>query len=103
MWEELARINEQLRWLAPVILTGERELLAPVAGNDVQVGRWQYQGGTYVVAINTSASGVVAEMALPEVQASRLRVLFERRQVSINNGKFQDGFGPHQVHIYAAM
>jgi len=96
IWAELARINQQLSWLAPVILNGQRRLLP-----DVHLGAWNYQGGNYIMAVNTSSQGIVTEFTLPEIEASRLGVMFERRWISASDGVFKDSFAPHEVHIYS--
>ncbi len=101
IWAELAQINKQLCWLAPVILKGQHHLLTPVADGDVHLGVWQYQGGYYLIAVNTSSQQIVAEFALPEIEASQLTVMFEQRWISSNDGIFEDSFAPYEVHIYS--
>ncbi len=101
IWTELAQINQQLGWLAPVILNGQRRLLTPAADGDVHLGAWHYQDGNYIVAVNTSNQGIVTEFTLPDIEASRLGVMFERRWISANDGVFNDSFAPHDVHIYS--
>ena len=100
IWAELAQINKQLGWLAPVILNGQRRLLTPAADGDVHLGTWHYQGGDYIVAVNTSSQQFVAEFTLAEIEASRLSAMFERRWISSHDGAFKDSFAPHEVHIY---
>jgi len=100
IWAELAHINRQLSWLAPIILNGQRRLLTPAADGDVHLAAWHYQGGNYIVAVNTSGQQIVAEFTLPEIEASRLYAMFEQRWMSVNDGGFKDSFAPHEVHIY---
>ncbi len=101
-WERLAAINRELQWLAPVILQGERRLLPTASKGDLHLGLWQYDGGNYVVAVNTSDRGVVADFRLPDIEARQLSVMFEHRLLTRSDGAFQDSFAPHDVHIYAA-
>jgi len=101
IWSELANINQQLSWLAPVILNGQRRLLPPAADGDVHLGAWNYQGGNYIIAVNTSSQGIVTELTLPEIEATRLSAMFERRWISASDGVFKDSFTPHEVHIYS--
>jgi len=101
IWAELTQINKQLGWLAPVIMNGQRRLLTPAADGDVHLGAWHYQGGDYIIAVNTSSQEIVAEFTLPEIEASRLGAMFERRWISSNDGVFKDSFAPHEVHIYS--
>jgi len=101
LWAELSNINQQLRWLAPVILQGEWRLLPPASGGDLHLAMWQYQGGNYIIAVNTSDSAMVAEFSLPEIEAQRLYAMFEQHWLTSIEGRFQDSFTPHQVHIYS--
>jgi len=101
IWSELAQINQQLSWLAPVILNGQRRVLTPAADGDIHLGAWNYQGGNYIIAVNTSNQGIVTEFTLPEIEATRLGAMFERRWISASDGAFKDSFTPHEVHIYS--
>jgi len=101
IWAELGRINQQLSWLAPVILNGQHRLLPPAADGDIHLGAWDYQGGNYIMAVNTSNQGIVTELTLSGVEASRLNVMFEHRWISASDGVFKDSFTPYEVHIYA--
>jgi len=101
LWTELSTINQQLRWLAPVILQGERRLLPPVSGGELHLATWQYQGSDYIIAVNTANSAVVAEFSLPETEGQRLYAMFEHRWLTPSEDRFQDSFAPHQVHIYS--
>ncbi len=81
LWAALPELNRELQWLAPVFLGGTHKLMAPAAGGDLHLARWHYDGGDYIVAINTSDRGLIADFALPEVTAPRLNVMFERRVI----------------------
>jgi len=101
LWTELSRINQQLCWLAPVILQGKHRLLPSVSGGQLDLATWQYQGSNYIIAVNTANSAVVAEFSLPEIKAQRLYTMFEHRWLNSSEDRFQDSFAPHQVHIYS--
>ncbi len=104
LWEAFGPLNHQLQWLAPVILQGERNLLPPAADGALHLGSWQYNGGLYVAAVNTSARTLLSYFELPSAAGKLLQVLFENRQLpSSPDGTFQDSFAPHEVHIYAVQ
>jgi len=54
LWATLAPLNLRLRWLTPVLLDGEREALPPAAQGAVEMARWRYKDGDYLIAVNTS-------------------------------------------------
>ncbi len=104
LWEAFGPLNHQLQWLAPVILRGERHLLPPAADGALHLGSWEYNGGLYVAAVNTSDRTLLSHFELPSAADKPLQVLFENRQLpSSPDGTFQDSFAPHEVHIYAVQ
>ena len=101
-WAQLPAMNRELQWLAPIILQGERRLLSTASKGDLHLALWDYDGGDYAVAVNTSDRDVVADFRLPDVEAQQLSVMFEHRLLTRSDGTFQDSFAPHDVHIYSA-
>lgn len=103
LWEELATVNRELQWLAPVVLGGQRMLLPPAADGALELATWQYEGGLYVVAVNTSDRGLVSQFQVPDAAGNSLQALFENRSLpTAADGTFQDSFAPYEVHIYTA-
>lgn len=100
LWAALAPLNLQLRWLTPVLLEGQRELL-PAVGQ-LQMARWRYQGGEYVIAVNCSERGVVTPLTA-FTPGKDVQALFEDRTLEADaDGAIEDSFAPYGVHIYAA-
>jgi hypothetical protein len=63
------------------------------------------QGGAhYLFAVNTKKETITG-VQFQDKQIGRpvmIRVLFENgRQISLDNGKFIDNFGPYEVHVYS--
>jgi len=103
LWEELKRINSELRWLAPVVTEGRRTVLPPLAGGIVQLTQFEVGGARYLMAANVSDQEVVATFPTPG-PASALNVLFEDRTLApAGPGTFADHFAPHAVHVYLAQ
>jgi hypothetical protein len=99
LWSALPALNLQLRWLTPVLLDGKREPL-PAAGQ-VQMARWRYQGGEYVIAVNCSERGVVTPLTAFAPRAG-VQVMFEDRTLEADgDGAIEDSFSPFGVHVYA--
>jgi hypothetical protein len=48
-------------------------------------------------------TGLVASRdALPMVKAT-VRAIGENRSISVHDGRFEDDFGPHAVHLYQVV
>lgn len=101
-WAGLAKCAQQLKELAPVVL-------APTPGNAVTVSPGQpglhvalreYQGTRTLIAVNPAAEAVSARLTVDGLTASRAAVLFEGRQVGVQDGRLEDRFEPFAVHVY---
>ena len=96
---EIRRTNNQLKALAPALLSPE----APVAAADValRVGARSAHGALYVVAVNVTRQPVAsAEITLPGLEGRPLSVYHENRTVESSGDAFRDAFGPLEVHLY---
>jgi hypothetical protein len=99
VWAALPGLNLQLRWLTPVLLDGTREALPPVGA--IEMARWRYQGGDYVIAVNGSEHGAVTPLTIFTPEA-KVQVMFENRSLDADkDGAIQDSFAPFGVHVYA--
>ncbi len=100
LWAAMAALNMRLRWLTPVLLDGTREALPAAADGAVVMGRWRYQEAEYVVAVNSSAKGLVTPLPLGGA-GLKAQVMFENREVETDgDGDIQESFPPHGVHVY---
>ncbi|MDI6809517.1 MAG: hypothetical protein QME66_11130 [Candidatus Eisenbacteria bacterium] len=103
-YRELRSLVSELAAMEPVltadIVTGIKAGKVGSPGNAVQMMRRTLSGIMFIIAINTQNEDHRAEFTLPEVSAKELRVLFERRTVTLRGGKFTDEFTPYAVHIY---
>ena len=75
---------------------GHRE----VTENAVQMQRRNVNGKTCIIAINTLKKEQRATFTIPALPANRMRVLFENREIPIEDSRFVDAFGPYATHIY---
>ena len=85
LWATLPQINRELQWLSPVFLQGERRLLPTASDGDLHLAAWHYDGGDYIVVVNTSDRGVIADFALPDIAARQLSVMFEQRAITCSD------------------
>jgi hypothetical protein len=60
-----------------------------------------YGGAVYVFAVGMRARETTATFALKTRPDGRsVRVLGEQRNLSVKEGRFEDHFGPYEVHLY---
>ncbi len=57
-----------------------------------------HEGKSYYFTVNSANAPVTASFTIPGV--SKGQVLFENRQVTLQNGKLTDQFEPFAVHVY---
>jgi len=100
LWAALPGLNLHLRWLAPVLLEGERETLPSVAEGAIRMAWWKYRGSRYVIAVNVTDRGLVTLLPLAS-PGSKVQVMFEHRTLEADEtGEVQDSFASYGVHVY---
>jgi hypothetical protein len=102
--DAVAAINEQLRALAPVLNAAPLGGAATVVSSDPRVPIdfvVKRQGGaTYLFAVAMREGTVEADVAVAGVTTGTAEVLGEKRTIPLVDGKFRDGFGAFDVHLY---
>lgn len=112
-WENLKAIVTELNLIYPILISPERKefiLNLSNAGEekhslfwsvrDVRYGNKFIQTGTYLLVVNGGKSRVIATFASDQLKSSKIKVIFEDRQILPANGKFSDSFDPYSIHIY---
>jgi len=108
---ELKRTNGQLAELAGPIVLGDTDRKLVVTGDEtadksaeghaIQAIRKEYQGKTYVIAVNVTREAVAPTVKLdPAPPAAEAAVWKEDRKVKLDAGAFTDSFKPLEVHVY---
>ena len=99
LWDELRAVLAEVDELAPAL--GSLDPAPPVecATPGMLVGSYREQGAAYVVAVNTTAEPVEPRLMLAGAQG-RLEVLFEGRQLEVDQGGWQDSFAAYERHVY---
>ena len=107
---EMKRSNGELTELAGPIVAGDTNLKLTVtddqtddtsaAGHAIQAVRKQYQGKTYVIAVNVTRQEVNPTLKLEQMTASQATVWKENRTVKVEGGTLTDAFKPLEVHVY---
>jgi hypothetical protein len=107
MLKGVTELNAEITRLAPIInapderigvavLGGERPQRPPVAAVGKRGGR-----DAYVFAVGMRNAETRVAFALPRARNNAVaEVLGEDRTIPIRDGRFEDVFGPYQVHLY---
>jgi hypothetical protein len=108
---ELKRTNGQLTELAGPIVLGDTDKKLTVTGDEtkdpatkghaIMAIRKEYQGKTYVIAVNMTPAAVKPTFQLETPPGASTADLYkENRTVDVKNATFTDDFAPLAVHIY---
>ena len=108
---ELKRSNAQLTALTAPIVVGDTKKALTVSGDAtddkaaegraIQAIRKEYQGRTYVIAVNVTRQEVAPTFTLAEPPAAaEVAAWQEGRTLPLKGGAFSDAFKPLEVHIY---
>lgn len=105
MLAAVTAINRQIRELAPVLNSPTVEKLITVQSHDsaptVAVMAKQRDDQVYLFAVNLRNESTAATFALRETKlGTDAEVLDESRRIPVQDGKFEDAFGPYAVHHY---
>lgn len=98
-WAEMRALCVELSRLAPVL--GSLDPAPAVQCDDaaVMAGSYANAGETYVLAANTRSEPCEATVTIP-TKATAAEVVFEGRRLKVSGGKWRDGFGAYERHVY---
>jgi hypothetical protein len=98
---EIARVNAEIRELAPVLkgetLAGRVEVKAPV---DIATLVKRQGSATYVFAVSMEKRPARAVLVLPGLHDTEATVLGEDRAIPLRRGALEDDFAPYGVRLY---
>lgn len=106
-WEDLKELAGEIRSLAPILLSSPPSdiLLEVDAGDSIDARLYSHEGVYHVIAVNYENHDVNAarfEIQTPtESHIGKVNVLFENRELPIDEGGWRDDFAPYEVHLYA--
>src|SRR5260370_23024993 len=72
----------------------------PVQFPAIHLFTQQWNGSSYVIAVNSTDQGVSAQVSTLPTTATSATVLFQSRAVPITDGSLSDAFAPWGVNIY---
>lgn len=86
--------------LADIILLGkEKNNLVTLNDKDIHYLVKEYKGKKFIICTNIECKNTEVKVSIPE-EIAKLKVISEKRQIPVKNGRFKDIFGPYEVHIY---
>ncbi len=106
-WADLKELAGEIRTLAPILLSSPpSDLLLKVdAGIGVDARLYSHEGVYYVVAVNYENHDISAAtfkiQSPAESCIGKVNVLFENRDIQVEEGGWRDDFAPYEVHLYA--
>lgn len=101
IWEGLKRIVKELRRLTPILVAKRKSFPVICSEDTMNVWTQLFQRDGYVIASNPSNFIDQVKFIFPNIKsAGKVEVLFEDRELSVENGVFFDKFGELEVHIY---
>ena len=95
-------INTQITELAPVLNSPTIENGAQVSSSvEVKTMVKNHEGNVYLFSVAMRDTATVATFTIPGLPTTTTaEVLGEDRQITVNNGQFQDSFDGYGVHLY---
>ncbi len=94
----LEGLGPEIRNLSPVLLAGKIPIRC--SSGKIWVAGRKLNGRNFVIAVNPQTTAIDAEITWPDSRIATLRVLGEKRSMSLNNGKIMKTFAPYAVHVY---
>lgn len=99
--QHLASIKKEIDTLSQVILTSLPARQPKILSSDVEGIMKFADNKWWIISVNKSETPTEATFILPdEIHTDKVQVLFESRQIKVENGKFKDKFAPFERHIY---
>ncbi|HNT74447.1 MAG TPA: fibronectin type III domain-containing protein [Anaerolineae bacterium] len=100
---ELTRINQQITALAPAILGPDRSQRVSAqesGGGRVDVTAREYNGDLYIFVVNLERASEAVIFTVDGISSATVEVIDESRNITLNDGQFEDTFEELAVHLY---
>jgi hypothetical protein len=98
---EMKSVDARLARIGPALMTQKDPSGVGIDVDGKLRATWRkYDGKTYLVVLNNSATGATATMDVHGVSAPAAAVDGESRSVAIRDGQITDTFKPYEAHVY---
>ena len=103
IWEELTRLNGEIKQLTPILLT--ESPACKVSGTEeargIHVSLKEHKGRLYLITLNGALNDMQVRFTLSSIApSSTLKVLFEDRTIRADESTFSDRFAGYGTHVY---
>lgn len=99
MWKWLKEIGAEVKCLFPVLLSADT-ISSQCGDSRIHHLARRVNDSVTVMAVNGVQESNPATLALDGIYEGKAEVLFENREVTVEQGKITDTFGPLEAHIY---
>jgi len=98
LWDAFTGLNAEIAELSPVFLQAERLGPATRDNEAIHTYVWRADGVTTLIAVNPQRSEQTCRIS--GLAGTAAEVMFEGREVALQDGAFSDTFAPLAVHVY---
>lgn len=99
LWSAMQHLSQEVKQLTPILYSIEQPREATASPSAIHMVVKQYQGNSYLIAVNATDQPVKAMFQFLDVNGE-VSVLFENRTVKIREGEILDDFEAYQRHVY---
>jgi len=100
LWDRYRQQASELKVLTPVLLSAHERTDIYSTSPDIRLTARSYDGKLYLVTSNLKPAPAETEFVLGDLTATKCDVLFERRSIEPDMGRFRDKFAPYERHVY---
>jgi hypothetical protein len=105
MLAEVTAINKQIKELAPVLNSPTISDLVEVKSTNpdvpVHIMVKRYGGAIYIFSVGMRNGQTRADFQIKGLNGKgKVEVLGEKREIPLQDGRFEDDFKPYDVHLY---
>jgi len=99
LWKGRKALAREIRELTPILYSLDPPPTVSATPATIHLVGKSYNGRRYIIAANTLATRVKAEINIPGSYKTAT-VLFENRKIKVENGVIRDAFLGYQRHVY---
>jgi hypothetical protein len=103
LWERVRRITNEIKELTPILASFEPVPEITVNSSKIHTLVKKHNGGYYLITANSSEDTMAVKLDLSSLKlpaGSVAQVMFEDREVTLENNVLADTFAGYQRHVY---
>jgi hypothetical protein len=105
IWETMLKIGKEIKELTPILTAPDSKKKIEVDNKNIHFLLKEYKGKYYLISLNASReSQRDVQIYLPFLRGQKEgKVLFENREVKVEDGILRDSFKGYERHIYEIL